>query len=76
MLSVIILAVAFFLGLAICYSFLTWILFDNLEVKNQRWLTLFCFTFAVSVTLFAFYSIDLLQLDSPEYEIFRHYHVN
>lgn len=65
--TVLILVIAFVAGFCLCYYFLTWILFANLEIKKPRWLALFSTTFAVSVTLFAFYSIDLLQLESLSY---------
>jgi len=65
--TVLVLIGAFLVGLCLCYYFLTWILFANLEIKKPRWLALFSATFALSVTLFAFYSIDLLQLESFEY---------
>jgi hypothetical protein len=67
MLSVVILVGAVGGGFVLSYCFLTWILFANFEIKNARWLGLFSGTFAVSVGLFTFYSLDILQVDSATY---------
>lgn len=67
--SALALSVCFTVGTVLCYFFLTKILFRSLEVRATHWLFLFSSTFGLSVALFLFYLIDLLQLDSLKFQL-------